>query len=420
MKRVAVISTAILKNWTRSRAGVFFSILFPVMLLLIFASVFGGGGTSRFTLYLQNLDLTPSGSPTDLSQTFVEVLNRTDAFDLKMVPSDSDARRFVQDQLGPFGGTFRLLILPAGFESDMVNSSLRSRIKVVSTTARTFLEQAERFLPLDQRGSIEQGLAQLELATREFPVRNVSLVYLADPSNTGSTIVHSMLESLAMTFNYRIIGVESNVQVQPETVTERRFQAIDYYLPGLIGAFVMTNGIIGVTTNTTEFRRRGVLKRLATTPLTRFEWVLGNIVSQTILAFLLVAVMITVAWAAFGLQAIPDLLTLLLIVVGAAMFSGIGLVLAGVITDVEAASAAGNAIAFPMMFLSGSFWPVEVMPSYLQAVSQVLPLTYFSNGLRSALIFHHLPSILTSLGVVAVLAVIFLGVGSAITRWQER
>lgn len=408
-----------MRNWVRSRSGVFFSILFPVMLLLVFATVFGASGSGRYTLYVQNLDMDLSGADTDLSSSFVRALNQSGAFDLKAVPYDADARSYVQERLGVFGGTFRLLILPRGFQSDMLNGSLRARLGVVSVTTKGFLEQSGALVPPDQQAGIRQGLQQLERALEQTSARNVTMLYVADPSNSGSTIVQSILDNIAKAFNYRVIGVTANIRVDVESVAERRYRSVDYYLPGLLAAFVMTNGVIGVTTNTTEFKRQGILKRLATTPLSRMEWVLGNVLSQTLLSFLLSGVMIFTGWLVFGLQAVPDALTIVVIAVGAVMFSGIGLVLAGFLTDVEAASAAGNAVAFPMMFLSGSFWPVEVMPSYLQVVARVLPLTYFADALRSALIFHHLPSALSNLGVVGVLAVVFIFLGAAVTRWQQ-
>lgn len=419
MKRVITIAKAMIKSWLRSRSGVFFSVMFPVMLLLIFASVFGGDGGTKFVLYVQNLDQTSEGKPTQLSQAFVDALNQTGAFDLKIVPPADNPRSYVQDKLGPFGGTFRLLIIPSDFQHDVLNGSIRARLGVISTTLGEFVQQGGQFIAPDQRHNIEQGLRQIDLVRGQLRTRNVSLVYVADSSNTGSTIAQSIIDSFAKSFNYQIIGVQSNIRLEPDSVIERRFRGIDYYLPGLIGAFIMTNGIIGVTTNVTEYRRRGILKRLAITPLNRLEWILANVLSQALLSFLLVTVMTFIAWAVFGLRALPDAITVVLIIAGAVLFSGIGLVLSGVITDVEAASAAGNAIAFPMMFLSGSFWPLEIMPIYLQAISRVLPLTYFSEGLRSSIIYHHLPSTLTNLGITAALAVLFIGVGSAVTKWRE-
>jgi len=80
----------------------------------------------------------------------------------------------------------------------------------------------------------------------------------------------------------------------------------------------------------------------------------------------------------------------------------------------------GNAIAFPIMFLSGTYFPVEIMPSYLQTVAKAPPLTYFSEGLRYAMIYEYAEGIYVNLAVVGVLVVGFTVFGSLVTRWKEK
>jgi ABC-2 type transport system permease protein len=94
--------------------------------------------------------------------------------------------------------------------------------------------------------------------------------------------------------------------------------------------------------------------------------------------------------------------------------------LAGVIKDIEAANAVGNAIAFPMMFLSGTFFPLDMMPSYLQTVSKALPLTYFSEGLKATMITKFPETIWFNIVIVGALAVLFIVIGALVTRWKEK
>jgi ABC-2 type transport system permease protein len=101
------------------------------------------------------------------------------------------------------------------------------------------------------------------------------------------------------------------------------------------------------------------------------------------------------------------------------LFSGVGITLGGLFSDPEAASGLGNAIAFPMMFLSGTYWPIDAMPSYLQAVAKFLPLTYFANGLRDAMILNNSAGVLYNLGVVGAFAVAFVAIGAWAMRWRE-
>jgi ABC-2 type transport system permease protein len=192
-----------------------------------------------------------------------------------------------------------------------------------------------------------------------------------------------------------------------------------YYLPGLIAAFIMTNGVIGLTNVGSELKRNGVLRRLSATPLTKVEWLLGNFLSQTVLAFALAAVMIILGVALYDVSVSVNAYFLTMLFLGALLFSGLGMSLACLVKDPEAASGLGNIVAFPMMLLSGTFWSISSMPSYLQTVARALPLTYFADGLRNSMVSADFSAAFTDLVVVAVLAVALTLVGARFTQWKE-
>ncbi|MDH5703024.1 MAG: ABC transporter permease [Aigarchaeota archaeon] len=421
MRRSLIIFTAVTKNWMRSRSGIFFSIMFPVMLLLVFGAIFGGvGGPSTYGLFVQNLDRTADGTPTELSDGFVEALNSTNTFDIRNVPVDADATSYARDSLGPLGGNIRILIIPDGFQDDLLNGTLKVRVGISYVTLLTMYEFFERYLSEAERMAIQQGLAQMGQYNASIPDRDTSLTLILDASDQSSAIVKGIVMNIASAFNYHLVGARAVINFTEESIAVRQFRTVDFYVPGIIAAFIMSNGIIGVTTNTTEFKRRGIIKRLSITPLSKIEWILGNVLSQTLLNLMLTAIMIVIGWLLFNVQAIPDVYSLLLIFLGSLMFSGIGMVLSGLVKDVEAASAIGNAIAFPMMFLSGTYFPLEFMPEFLQSFARVLPLTYFSDGLRYAMIYKYSEGIFTNMAIISVLAVAFIILGSVVTRWKEK
>ncbi len=192
-----------------------------------------------------------------------------------------------------------------------------------------------------------------------------------------------------------------------------------YYLPGLTAAFIMTNGVIGVTNVGCELKSRGVLRRLSATPLTKLEWLLGNFLSQIILALALAAVMLALGVALFNVNALINAYSVAMLFLGALLFSGVGMSLAGLARDPAAASGLGNIIAFPMMLLSGTFWPLSSMPSSLQTVARALPLTYFADGLRNSMVSADFSAAFTDLLVVAVFAIVLMLLGARLTRWKE-
>jgi len=418
--RPLVVFLAVTKNWIRSRSGLFFSIMFPVMLLLVFGAIFGGGGGgAASTLFVQNLDRNSDGTTTQLSSAFVEALNSTKTFAIKDVPADVDPKVWARDNLGPLGGNIRIVTISKGFQDDVLNGTFKVQVgisyKLFNQTYMYFAQSNETL-----RLVYEQGLAQMQLYNETLPDTRTSLTLAFDASDQSAAVIKNIVINVANAFNYHLIGATSVIEFKEESVTSKRFGAVDYYLPGIIAAFIMTNGIIALTSNTTEFKRRGIIKRLSITPLTKFDWIIGNVLSQTLLSLMLTAIMIVVGWIVFSVQVIPDVLSILMIFLGSVMFSGFGMVLGGLVKDVEAASALGNAIAFPMMFLSGTYFPMEFMPSYLQSFSRVLPLFYFSEGLRYALIYRYTEGVFINMAVVSALAVAFIILGSVVTRWKEK
>lgn len=192
-----------------------------------------------------------------------------------------------------------------------------------------------------------------------------------------------------------------------------------YFLPGLTAAFMMTNGVIGLTDFGSELKRDGVLRRLSATPLTKVEWLLGNFLSQTVLALALGAIMLTLGVILFNVSVLINAYSVALLFLGVLLFSGVGMSLAGLVKDPEAAAGLGNIIAFPMMLLSGTFWPISSMPSSLQTVAQALPLTYLATGLRNSMVSADFSAAFTDLVVVAVFAMVLILLGARFTPWKE-
>lgn len=416
MRRIPILTFMLLKSWVRSRSGLFFSFAFPIMLLLIFGSVFGGG-TTQYTLYIQNLDVV-DGQPTELSQAFIDALNSTKLFNLKTIPVDADPIEYAVADAGKLRNP-RILIIHEGFHENVINGSIVSRVNVMIDTMRIFLERFGEQMPEETRENITQGLRQLEDFRGNFPDIHGRITLVVWAGDQAAPIIEGIVRNMVNAFNMRLIGGSEVIEMSNEVVEKRVLKPVDYYLPGLISAFIFTNGVIGLSSIISDFRRRGVIKKFATTPLSRLEWILSNIVLQGLLGLILTGFMMAVALLVFGVKANFDALTMLVIFIGAMMSSGIGMMVGGALKDPEAASAAGNAIAFPMMFLSGAFWPIDFMPRFLQELASFLPLTYFAQALRDSMIHLDLASALLNLGVVAAFMAVFITMGSLMTRWKE-
>lgn len=416
MKGLLVLVEMLLKNWLRSRTGVFFSFLFPAMLLLIFGTVFGGEQQVSYTLEVQNLDRQPDGEPTALSKVFIDLLNQS-VFNVKEIDPGIDAQEYMTRGAG--FQSRRVLIIPEGFEKSLIQADMAVRFQVSFGMMKLILERFGQYMNESQRQYLEQGVSWIERANISLEAKPARLILLTSPADQAAPIIRGVIDNIAAKFGERMIGASPIISLEQEAVKVRGLKAVDYYLPGYIAAFIMTNGLIGVTSNISEYRRTGVLKRLIATPLSKPTWILGNILVQALLALMLMTVMIALGWAVFGIKAIPDIYAILLILLGSIAFCSMGVFLGGLVKDVEAATALGNTIAFPMMFLSGSFWPLEIMPGYMQQIAQTLPLYYFSEGLRQTLILQKPEAALTPFIILATLSAIFILAATLTTKWKD-
>jgi ABC-2 type transport system permease protein len=418
MKFLSVFSVTF-KQWFRSPATVFFSILFPLVLLLIFGFVFAGIGSGTTSIYIQNQDVV-NGTSTPLSSAYIDALNHTNVLDISLIPSGVDARSYAQNlSSNQFFSSYRILIIPPGFQNETLASAYAIRLNTTYDTLNSTLSDFAQFIPPNDTAIIQAGLGALKSYAANATVGNVTLTFLSDPSDTNALIARGIINSVAMAFNSQLVGGSSVINTQDQSLNARSLTSVDYYLPGLIAAFVMTNGIFGLTNITADLRKRGVIRRLLSTPLTKLDWILGNILTQVVIGLMLTLVMILFAFLVFRVVAIPDAFTLLAVAIGVVAFSGLGMIFGGLVKNVETSSALANVVAFPMMFLSGSFFPTGLYPPIIQSISYFIPLTYFSNALRSTLITKDMTGIVFNLGILSVIAVVFIGIGVWAIRWKE-
>lgn len=198
-----------------------------------------------------------------------------------------------------------------------------------------------------------------------------------------------------------------------------QYNYIDFFLPGVIGLTAMTTTVNWMVGLQTRYRENGIFKKLATTPITQAEWLTSLILWQIVTVFLSVGIILVVGYLAFDVHLTLDAISIGIIILTSAMFSALGLIIARFVKEEETAGAAAGAITFPMMFLGGSFFPLESMPSYLQAITKVMPLTYVNNGLRDAMIYANTSGAFNNLVILAMLTAVFMGVGVVISTWKQ-
>ncbi len=186
-----------------------------------------------------------------------------------------------------------------------------------------------------------------------------------------------------------------------------------YYLPGYLAVVVLFTPLSRVGSEIARHRDGGRFEKLATTPLTRAEWLIahtlvnvGIIGAASLLIFgLVLAVTDATLVVSPALAVLP-----VFVAVGVALFCGFGAILGAIADTQDGVIAASNTVALPLLFLSETFVPPELLPEWFLPAVAASPLTYFARGVRA--ITYEGTAWATDLGILTALAVAFLAVGA--------
>jgi ABC-2 type transport system permease protein len=160
-----------------------------------------------------------------------------------------------------------------------------------------------------------------------------------------------------------------------------------FVIAGGIGMVVSSAALQNLSTALARQRDVGILKRLGGTPLRSWELIGAKVLTAGVVILAQSLIMIAVNVLLFKAQVRGNLLWgLAVLSVGVVTFSVMGIALAGLCRNADAASAAGMAIALPMQFLCGTLIPLQGLPPLLRRIASALPLTYFVQALRGAML----------------------------------
>ncbi|MGY5126376.1 ABC transporter permease [Streptomyces nigrescens] len=193
-------------------------------------------------------------------------------------------------------------------------------------------------------------------------------------------------------------------------------RSVDFLAPGILALAVLSTAFTGQAIATGFERRYGVLKRLAVSPLPRWGLMTAKtcavLVTELLQIALLTAVALALGWSPHG----SPLAVALLLLLGTAAFSGLGLLMAGTL-KAEATLAAANLVFLLLLVGGGVIVPLEKFPEAAQSVLGLLPITALSDGLREVL-QHDAGIPWPDLGILAVWAVLGLGAAARFFRWE--
>jgi len=355
-----------IRTFFREKAALFFTFFFPIMLMVLFGLIFQNQGNVNYDILVQDQDDTP------LSNNFTHTLGSIKGITVSKLGANVSADQYMKDHDVNF-----LLIIPRGYQDAII-----------------------------ARSSYDPNV------TFNFTIRY-------DPSDSSAQVKMSLINVVVQQMNKGLSGSKDTLGVHGKSIVSTRFTYIEFFIPGLIGLSVMTSAVFGSIADENEYKQKGIIRKLSTTPITRGEWILSTMIYQLFLAGISTVLVLVVGYIAFGAVLLINIYLPLLVVATAFAFSGLGMLLGRLAKDAQSSVALANVITFPMMFLSGSFFPMEQMPAFLQTFARVLPLYYVNQGLRESMIFDNFMAAGTNTLVIGVFAIIVFALGLYLTTWKQ-
>lgn len=316
-----------LKMLYRDKQALFWAMAFPVIFAIVFGLFdFNDAPELRFSVV--------SKQPSPVAEALVTGLERVESFEVHESDDASAARARLKD------GELDLVMLVPQVEPAEEGGAVRSRTMQVLFNGGNAQEAQ---VGLDAAGRIVQGM-------------NLDLAGVSSPP----------------------------VVMRQQPLAGKTVDYYDFLLPGLVAMGVMNFSIIGMAVAVARYREQRILKRILATPLRPARFLAAQVSARLVLSIAQAALILGVGVFLFGAHVYGNVAWIFVLALLANLvFLNFGFAVAGRSPNPDAAQGTANAVALPMMFLSGVFFPTDTLPEVMQVVVKFLPLTPLIEAMRT-------------------------------------
>ena len=323
LKATLAITKGSLRSIVRNPSSIIFTLLFPLIFIIVFGFI-GSGGSSRFEIGFYSV----SSNDNQLFKAIRTIEN------FKIEKDQSDQDLDIKLQKGEIDAIFTIVKNPAGVFPEYV----------------------------------------LDIRTNKAKPERSSLIKL-------------IAAQVISNFNLSLVKEQPPVAVIRQTDVEGRLlKMIDFILPGQLGFSILSSGVFGTAFVFISLRETLVIKRFFATPINRNNIVIGEALSRLIFSMSGSVIIIALGHFLFGFTLINGFWTFLnmmaVSVLGLIVFLGFGFLVSNVAKNINAVPPIANLVTLPQFLLAGTFFSIDVFPSWLQPISRSLPLTYLNDALR--------------------------------------
>ncbi|NHJ46768.1 MAG: ABC transporter permease [Asgard group archaeon] len=345
----------------RSRSSIFWSIIYPAILIIVFGTIFGRSMDPHYSLTV--LDWSDS----DESHDFIEFLDNLTNLEIEVIEEH--------------------VIIPENWLQDNSEEILL----VIPSLWDTHLH-------LNQTS-------------------NMTVYY--NPSSTSARNILEIIESAVIEKNLEILPIETKFDIIIENLKVNELSFIDAFVPGLIIVSITTISLFTGLSYDLEEKQSGILHRLATTPTSRFEWTLSKQLWQILLAIMASCLCILFALIYdFSASNLKPMMILFLIF-GTMTFSGMSMILIRLIQNPDGVMFISVLITIPQIILSGTLIPLDTFPNLLKYVARIFPMFYLTEGMRFLMLDFTKVQFWTNFAVSGAFAIGFFVLGILLTKWRK-
>ena len=336
-KATLAIAKASFRSIIRSPSAVVFSLAFPLVFIVVFANI-GGSGVS--------VDVGVSKT-CDTSSMIYKALKSVKVVNLITTQSTDDMNKNLSK------GTIDAII-------DIKQNN--------------------------KNGTISPPVSALPNSLPHGPAFTVNVQYTK--ASTKGGILKSVLNNIFYEINSRMAQkAPPVVEVKETTIKGREYRYIDFLLPGMLGFSLLSSGVFGTAFVFLSLRLTLVIKRFFATPVKKYSIVLGEAIARLVFSWIGALFIIMVGHFLFGFTLIHGVTTvinmLILSAIGLIVFMGFGFIISGIAKNESTVPPLSNIITLPQFLLSGTFFATTAFPTWLQWLSNILPLTYLNTAMRN-------------------------------------
>lgn len=348
----------------RNKPGLLMLIIMPILMMALVGYMYPSNGStdmSSVRIAIVNQDSGINGNQS-ISQTFITTLSAINNASTKMIFSNISSYSELNEtiQRGDIDGG---IIIPSDFSNCVINGT-QANITIVTDESNPTI------------------------------------------SSTIKSVFSTMIDKIGATSGP--FGV----------VTSTSSNYFNYVAPGIMMMTVMMSVMTGLPVAISQEREVGTMDGMMVAPIKRSSIILGKAIAQIARGLIQGVIVLALAVGLFGVTIQGSILLVFgLLLLGIFSFVGLGIAVTSLTKDQETASMVMMTLMFPMMFLSGIFFPIQQMPWFMQSISKFLPLTYASDALRKVMVLGAgIPAISTDLIVLIVFGAIMIAIAVPVFR----